>query len=233
MDAYQMPLETPRVDRSEVHKAIKPLRLIFWGGLLCLFDITFSELRNGQGYRFDVLNDTLGAILIAVGVFALARIAVDSPYKSWLALVQAMSIVLVVDTFFAHFVFPLPDAVVLLQNVVGAAYLAAILAFCWCMRRLCQAAGLARAAASWKVTIILFAVIFVAPLGLFYVAAIGAIATGKSFHLDLGPAGLVLLLVFAVPIVHIFMSTSRMKRAAEALPPAVEPPNWPGQDLAR
>jgi len=200
---------------GEIRQAITPLRLVFWGGLLCLFDITFSETHNGEGFKFDILNDTLGAILITVGVFRLAAIRVDRPYASWLALVQAMSVVLIIDTIRDHFIVQMPQVVVLLGLAVSLAYLAAILAFCWCMRRLCLAAALARAADSWRVTIILFVVIFVAPLGLFYLAAIVAIVTESSFHINLGPAGLLLLPVLAIPIIHLFVSTSRMKRAAE------------------
>ena len=39
---------------------------------------------------------------------------------------------------------------------------------------------------------------------------------GESFNVDLGPAGLVLQVVFAIPLIHLFVATSRMARAAEA-----------------
>lgn len=80
----------------------------------------------------------------------------------------------------------------------------------------CEEAGLAEAAESWRTTTILFVVLLVLPLGAFHVLALAAMLMGKSFRFDLGPAGLFLLVVFAVPIVHVFVSTSRMARAAEA-----------------
>jgi hypothetical protein len=33
---------------DDVRRAVKPLRLIFWGGLLCIFDFTFGQTTNGR-----------------------------------------------------------------------------------------------------------------------------------------------------------------------------------------
>ena len=65
----------------------------------------------------------------------------------------------------------------------------------------------------------LFVVIYLIPLGLFYLAAGVAILTGESFHIDLGPLGLLLLPVFAIPVIHLFVSTSRMARSADRASP--------------
>jgi hypothetical protein len=65
---------------------------------------------------------------------------------------------------------------------------------------------------------LLFVVIYVLPLGFLYAAGAFMIALGTSFYFDLGVAGLLLLPVFAIPLVHLFISTARMKRAAEMVP---------------
>jgi hypothetical protein len=36
--------------------------MIFWGGLLLIFDLKFNWLVNGTGFSFDILNDTIRAI---------------------------------------------------------------------------------------------------------------------------------------------------------------------------
>lgn len=84
------------------------------------------------------------------------------------------------------------------------------------MRWFCDEAGLWEAVRSWRTTTVLFVVIYLLPLGLFHLAAIWAMVSSTSFNIDLGPAGLLLLPVFAIPVVHLFISTSRMKRGAEA-----------------
>lgn len=57
------------------------------------------------------------------------------------------------------------------------------------------------------------------PLRLGFLQAIGALAyfTGiPSFNLDLGTAVVLVLLVFMLPLVHLFMATTKMQRALQA-----------------
>lgn len=93
------------------------------------------------------------------------------------------------------------------------------------MRWFCEEARLDRAAQSWRTTTLLFVVIYLIPLGLCYLAGCVSILIGRSFHFELGPLGLLLLPVFAVPLIHLFMSTSRMARSAR------EPPPFAGHDV--
>ena len=133
---------------------------------------------------------------------------------NFVAVAAALS---VLDAILAVFSVPLAPAVSLLINVFGLVALAAIVGFCLAMRWFCEAGQLAAAARSWSVTTGLFVAIYLVPLGLFYAVCILAILAGKSFNLNLGPAGLLLVAVLAIPIIHLFISTSRMKRAAEEM----------------
>ena len=200
-----------------VKQAITPLRLIFWGGLLCLFDLNFSQTTNGRGFKFDLLNDAVGAVLIAVGVSRLSAAPVPGRYPTAMTFVLVVSILAVLNTVRAHVILPLPPAVQVLVSLFGLVTMAALVSFCVAMRWFCETARLPGAARSWAVTTGLFVVIYLVPLGLFYVVSAGATAVGKSFHFNLGPAGLLVLPVFAIPLVHFFVSTSRMRRAAEAV----------------
>jgi hypothetical protein len=202
---------------DDVRRAVKPLRLIFWGGLLCIFDITFGQTTNGRGFRCDILNDAVGAFLIAWGVFALAEIRVDERYKQAMTFVKIMSVLAVLNAVRAHFVFNMPTLLSFLLTVYGLVSLAAIVVFCIAMRWFCEVAWLPEAARSWQTTTVLFVLIYAVPLGLFNLASCFAILTGKSFHINLGPFALLLLPVFAIPIVHLFVSTSRMAKSAESV----------------
>jgi hypothetical protein len=205
------------MNEQAVKQAITPLRMIFWGGLLCIFDFTFSQTTNGQGFKFDILNDAVGTILIAVGVFRLSAAAVHRRYATIMKFVQVVSVLAVLDAIRDHFIMPLPPAVHFVLNLFGLVTLVAIVTFCVAMRWFCEEAHLPEASRSWSVTTVLFVVIYVLPLGLLYVITALAIASRTSFNIDLGPAGLLLLPVFAIPLIHLFVSTSRMKRAAEAV----------------
>ncbi|WP_308494902.1 hypothetical protein, partial [Mycobacterium kansasii] len=46
---------------------------------------------------------------------------------------------------------------------------------------------------------------------------------GSPFHVDLGPAALLLLPVFGIPLIHFFVSTTRMKTDAESPSPRTVP----------
>jgi hypothetical protein len=203
--------------QQSVKQAITPLRMIFWGGLLCIFDITFTWTTNGSGFKCDLLDDTLGAILITVGVFRLSAVAVHERYAALMRFVQIVSVLAVLNTIRAHFIMPLPPMVQVLINIFGFVTMLTIIAFCVAMRWFCEEAGLSGAAQSWSVTTWLFVLIYLFPLGLLYLVTAVTLASGQSFKLDLGPAGLLLLPVFAAPVVHLFVSTSRMRRGAEDL----------------
>ena len=208
---------------QDVRRAISPLRMVFWGGLLCVFDLTFSEVHGREGFRFDILNDAVGMLLIAVGAFKLAGIRVHDRYAGTMTFIRIIAVLGVLDAVQEHVIAPRPQVVGFVLAVLALAMMVATVLFCVCMRWFCEEARLPDAARSWRTTAILFGVIYLVPLGLFYLAAAGAILTGSSFHINLGPFGLLLLPVFAVPIVHLFISTSRMKRAAEGAVPAPPP----------
>ncbi len=199
---------------QDVRSAITPLRLIFWGGLLCIFDLTVSQTSNGEGFKFDFLNDAVGAAMIAVGVYRLVEISVHDRYVFVMRFVSVVSIVAVLDAIRDHFVFQMPSFVHFVLLVFSLVCLIAIICFCVAMRWFCEQAGLKVAALSWRTTTRLFVAIYLIPLGLFYLAACGAILTGTSFHFDIGAGAILALAVFAVPLVHLFISTSRMARAA-------------------
>ena len=215
------------ITRDDVRAAVTPLRLVFWGGMLCVFDLTFSSTVNGQGFRFDLLNDALGMILITVGVSRLSAVRVSDRYRAAMVFVVVVSVLATLEAFFDHLVFPRPAPLSFAVSMFGLVCLAATVTFCVAMRWFCLEAGMRVPADSWKLTAWLFAIIYALPLGLFHAASGFSALTGRSFNINLGPAALLLLPVFAVPLVHLFVSTSRMRREAEAwrgVAAATEPP---------
>jgi hypothetical protein len=206
-----MPDDNPRAPLTAM---ITPLRLIFWGSLLCLIDISFSQTVNGSGFKFDLLDDFIGMTLITVGVFRFARFAPSHSYAKSMAFVKVVAVVSTFKALLDHFVFRAPAVWDFAWTFFGLAELAAIVVFCSNMHLLCRALELDWPARSWKTTATLFVCITAIPLGLFYSASLIAMLIGKSFNVNLGPLGLLLIPVFAIPIFHFFASTSRMARAA-------------------
>lgn len=201
-----------------VNRAVTPLRLIFWGGLLCIFDFTIGETANGHGFRFDVLSDLLGTVLIAIAVFRLGALPVHDRYASRMKFVKIVSVLAVLDAIQDHFVPPVFALGHLAFNLFGLLTLAAIVIFCIAMRWFCETANMIQASRSWSTTTVLFVAIYLVPLGLLYVVGLLTSAAGASVNLD-GSFILLVLPIFAIPLIHLFISTSRMKRAAELWPP--------------
>jgi hypothetical protein len=205
----------------DVTRAVTPLRLVFWGGVLCVLDFTFTQTVNGEGFKFDILNDFVAMLMIASGVFALARIETHDRYATAMGFVKLVAVLATFKALHDHFVYHIPSGLSVFFMLLSLAELVAIVVFCVAMRWLSNEAGLENATRSWTTTLWLFALIYLLPLGLFYAAALVAILTGTSFNINLGPAGLLLIPVFLVPLIHLFISTSRMRREAE-MPTAVE-----------
>jgi hypothetical protein len=188
-----------------------PLRGIFWGGLLCVLDFHISSTSNGEGWRFDFLNDFVGMLTITWAVFRLSRIEVEPRYAIAMGFLKIVAVLGCVKALHGHLIYDTPLLISLLINLQGFLAMAATVIFCVAMQWLSRHAGLERSAGSWRVTTILFIVVYLIPLGLFYLASLVATVTGQSFNLNLGIGGLVLIPVFLIPLVHFFVSTSRMR----------------------
>lgn len=205
---------------------IRPLRLIFWGGLLCLFDFTVTDLRNGEGLRFDLLNDFLGMVLISAGVFGIARSEFLGPSAPGLIFVRIVCVVSSLKALIDHWVFRTPTEWSIFWNAHAILELAAVLIFCAAMVRLCRRAGLPHAGGSWRMTFALFLVLVVLPVGGLQLAVLQALLTSTRFSWNAGSAAILVLLVLMIPFIHFFVSTSRTRREIESVQAAqsqVEP----------
>jgi hypothetical protein len=200
----------PWVPVEDLFRTLTPLRQIFWGGVLCVLDFRI----NG----FDILNDVLGMLLIAAGVFRLAAIPVSRSYARGMGFLKVVVVLSTFRTLINQFSFEKPPAVQVVWTLYGLVDLAAILVFTATMRLFCTAARLSEPAASWRTTMNLFIFLYALPLGILDLVWSVTIATGSRFHVDLGPAGLLVLIPLLIPLVHLFVSTSRMRRAALEAP---------------
>ncbi|MHC4099067.1 MAG: hypothetical protein ACYSU3_23805 [Planctomycetota bacterium] len=190
----------------DIKRIVTALRLIFWGGIICVFDFKI----NG----FDIINDVIGAIMIAWGVFRLSNLSVHPNYRVAMLFVKIISILYIAEAIGAHFHYRIPGLMAFVIHSYRIAKMLATVVFCVAMLWFCRTAGLPRSEKSWKITAILFGVIYFIPWGLLHFVWIICLVTGKHFSFNLGPAALLILFVFIVPLIHLFISTSRMKTEA-------------------
>jgi hypothetical protein len=183
------------ISEFDIRNAVGPLRRIFWGGIIVLLDINI----NG----FDLSNDVIGAILIAIGVTWLGSVDVGNRYRSGMRFVKIMAYISILTSILALFN---ESSLAPILTVVAVPGQIAVVVFCVCMRWFCIEGGLPKSAESWRLTTIFFSVL----MG-FYLIGIMVGLTGSRVSIQ-GPVALLVLLAMFVPIVHLFISTSRMKK---------------------
>lgn len=206
-----------------IHQAIVPLRLIFWGGLLCVLDFSVSNTTtiNGQitsGFKFDFLNDFLGMLLVTLGIYRLKQFDLDSTYRINMLVVFVVALVNCLIAFADHFVFDTPLPLDVLLALFSIATLVATILFCTAMLQLADAYGMWESSVSWRFTRLLVIAIWVVPFGLLNLLMLAVLLTGRSLHFNIGWFMVLVLLTMLVPLVHLFISTSRMKNEAEQAP---------------
>jgi len=129
--------------------------------------------------------------------------------------VRIVSVLVTLEALYDQFLIRTPNFIIYVMTALSLVALAAIIVFCIAMRWLSTEARLLESAQSWKATTTLFVIIYTIPLGLFYAASLVAIATGESFYFNRNSVfAIVALIALFVPLIHLFISTSRMKNEA-------------------
>ncbi len=202
------------LSKDQVLSAIRPLRLVFWGGLLCVIDAPPLAFGGPVPLRLDVLNDAAGMILVAVGVFRLARIRVHPPwndhYGATMRWVRAVAMVGVAEAIVAQIVFSRPPLLEICLAGFRIVQVGTMVLLCLSMRWLCAEAGLPSARRSWDFTTGFFVCVWLIPLGLAFYFDFLALMSGKSSARDLGAAAYVIQAILAAPFVSLYVSTSRI-----------------------
>ena len=217
-----MTAENELLHPNAIKWTINPLRLIFWGGLLCVFAFSLTT-RTGDGtqYSFDLLNNAVGMLLITVGLLRLGAIPLGGSYPSLIRFLQIVAVGNLILEFANHFVVTFPLGITVVLWSFSLVTLTAIFLFCRAMCNLCKKAQLKKAERSWKITIILFLALYIFPVGLLDLLRTLEPLLGDlvdfNFNFKLPtPAVLLLIPVMALPLTSLFISTSRMKKGAVA-----------------
>lgn len=207
----------------DIHNAYRPLRLIAWGAAIVILDFSFSSTTttNGEvtsGFRFDVINDVVGMVLIFLGVNELARFRVDVRYGSILTFLKVVALAGCAYAAMNHFVFAYPPVLTLLVTILGIANLVAAYLFCVAMMQLSRHHQLAASHASWQTSWLLMAIFWIFPVGLLHLATLYSLVTGEIVRLNPGPFILVVLVLMLLPVIHAFVSIKTMMNESANLP---------------
>lgn len=136
-----------------IDQAVVPLRMIFWGGLLCLLP-SAGPVTAGSGFTaglaFDVTRNAAGLILIIVGVQRLSVIPRSARYTTWMRIVKWLAVVTAVRVTWGRLFLPWPTTTFYAWSLLTLA-LAGMILFALGMRELALGADLTASAKSWRV----------------------------------------------------------------------------------
>lgn len=212
--------QNPTLGKDEVLSAITSLRLIFWGGLLCVFEYPPARVDGAVGWRIDLFNDLLGAILIAAGVLRLARLPVHPPwndhYGATMKFVRSIALLGVPLAAMGQVVFRQPPLLAISLAGFRIVQVGAAVLLCLSMRWLCAAAGLASVRRAWDITTGAFVCLWLVPLGgTFYLDFLSLMAN-KPPTREFGAFRYALQAILVAPLVVLYVSaTLTAKRALE------------------
>lgn len=220
--------------------AITPLRLVFWGMIICIVDLPFRVDSGGVGCTFDIINDVVGTVMVLVGVVRLGGQPVDGAYRSMLGYVQFAVALCVLVAIHSHFVYEVPIPVTLAEGLISLLGLIAIFVFASAMIAFCDEGEFAEAATSWRLTRLLVICIYLVPAGLaIVIGAVVLAVSGEVRHFQYNTSGgsvewgaacfgILLLVVLAfVPFIHGLVSIFRTIKALRDAPPGPDLPPTP------
>jgi hypothetical protein len=203
--------------RFAIDSAAGPLGWIFWGVLICILDLNIAQSSGDYGVRFDFVNDVIGTVLIAAGVFRLAQFEAGPTYATAMVLVKASALMAIAEAALSHFVVPLNHPLALVMWVLKDCVIAATVLFCFAMNWLSQSHGLGESLASWRTTCWLMVCLYLVPMSLLQlVVLVVMLGGGGRIQFQSLPLTVLVILVMLIPGVHLLLSLRRMSSEAES-----------------
>lgn len=200
----------------ELAKASQPLKLVISGMLLVVLDFNLGVVSGNGRHFFDLLNDSLGLLLVTVGLGRLCGLKLGSLNEGVLAGITGAAAVFLVVSVVKQVRPELLEGAATTLTILGAVGTACLLAFCLVMRAVSLSAGLASAARSWSTTLLLVLIFNVLSPAILRFASPSLLpeTDGSTFGL-----AAIASLAMALPFVHSFLSAARMCQALPSLPP--------------
>lgn len=201
---------------AEAYAAQSALGKIFWGTLICVFDLHFSFTSNGTGFRFDLINDVLGAIMVTWGVSQLQPLMKEFRSAQIMRFCHVMASLCILDAVVDHVIAPWPMPLQVLSIVFRFVCLAAIFQFCSAMRIFCFAAGLLEAERSWILSQRLFLFLNLIPAAILQLLSFVALTGGTRGRVQVDPLmgalGLVAVIAAIIPLVYLLWTIWATRR---------------------
>jgi len=212
MPSTPIPSEVLRFQR-----AIRSLRLVFWGGFVTLLGFKLSVVSGGEARSVQLLPDFVGLAIVLPGVVRLAGLKVSSLYETLMSVVLGVCSAWALGSLFFTF---RPELMSRLGSVVSFVPLLAVLtALCFAvaMLDLSRTAGARRSVAAWRRASALIVALMIVPRGLAWGATAMLQSDGEVGGVSLAIHALAALLSFGGWLA-VFWAYTVMSREGPGLP---------------
>lgn len=205
--------------QQDISQIISALRLVLLGGLIFFLDFSFSSITNGEGFRFDILNDVVAVLILLTAIARLRRIPVDARYASYLSYVNVIFVLSLFEAIHDHFIYQVPPLLVSLFSLLSILRVIAIFVFTLAMRQLSLTYDLHASAQSWVTTSRLFVAIYLIPIGICQVGILFSRLTGAEYQwsthdTSAAPLIFIIFILLLLPWLSLFITTNRMQHEA-------------------
>ena len=156
-------------NKRKYEKIIKALRLIFWGGLFIVIDFNLSCQLHSENIGMDVFNDSIGLILVSVGLLYLMFIEHNDKYDNIITIVTMISILYSIGSILLIFYPSLNEKLSNFTYLIWLIQNVGLLLFCWSLKILFDDEEMKYLYNRWNTLFILFIFFSILPTGLLLV----------------------------------------------------------------
>lgn len=198
-------------------ECIDKLNLIFWGLIVIMIDISYTNTINGVGINIDIVNDLIGSIMIFRGVSFFADLTFENKnyvHSTMMAILG--SILLIIETIFDFLIFEGFHSLDFLASLIDIFIVYAAIHFCKAMRIFSEEKLLKDSIEGWKLTEVLFFWILLIPSVVFtflgWVVFLFDLPLIFHFGDDFWVLMVLGICIMLIPYIHSLITMLGMKR---------------------
>lgn len=198
-------------NRIKIRKTILPLKLIIAGGFLLVIDFNF--------FFFDLFNDTVGWVLLTIGVIFLTFLHSSKRYEYGMTFVSLVAILSVGVHLLSLTTPDVIEEYIQYYYFLSGIQSVAIIFFCISMYWFCEELGLNTIAKDWQSAYLLFTFFLIIP------GSINSLILNVLYP-DYSLSNVMIILIIVIymllaiiPLIHIFRVTKKMLNIAKDFVP--------------
>ena len=148
--------------------------MFFWAGIICLIDVTIRKPPSGDGFRFDIFNDSVGMALFICGLYKLKKTCHSFRCSKYINFLLFVSVAYFIVTIHSHVIYSVPTLLfVSLTGTIYCFYLSFFVAYLL-MGYIFRCLGYDRVALLWRANSYLLAVALLAMAIMLYFTNVGS-----------------------------------------------------------